>query len=100
MKIASFISLGLAIISKLSSAVLSIWAIVEFILYLVKDGHKFNWSSVVWLSVSVGICICSYVALSVFAASVYKMEKSSRKYGWEKRLEEMRKQQSERLNQK
>lgn len=61
-----------AIIAYLGSVVSSIWAIVEFILYLVKD-KIFNWWSV-W-----SILICAVLALVLFIfSSIFSIKSKSR----------------------
>lgn len=53
----SGLSMVFTLIANLLTGVFGTWAIVEFILYLVKD-KEFNWTSV-WLT---GICL----ALTIF----------------------------------
>lgn len=79
-----------AVLSYIGCTISSIWAVIEFILYLVKD-KPFNWNSL-WLTI---FFIILSVLMAVFTAAVAiyikKKEQNNKNTSFEKRLEEIRK---------
>ncbi len=59
----------LATLAHLGSVVSCIWAIVEFILYLVKD-KVFNWWSVWMILICVGLAVAMSLLSVVFASKL------------------------------
>ncbi len=90
-----------AFLAYLGATVSCIWAMVEFILYLVKD-KPFNWWSI-W---SILICSCAAIALFIIGAVMstktkYNVRKSApitdaifKKSRFQDRLEEMERQRN------
>ncbi len=93
----------LAIVSKISITISSIWAIVEFIMYLVSK-DSFNWNSLICLVVSY-VSMYLFALLTVFSEHNDKIKqaealkaqfKASGKVSkFEERLEAMRQQQNQ-----
>lgn len=87
-----------AVLAYAGISACSIWAIVEFILYLAKD-HPFNWWSVWMILICIGSSI-TLMILTVFFADLDKADKidfTPRKSAFQKRLEQLEEQRN-RLN--
>lgn len=78
---------GLTIISYFGGAISFIWAIVEFILYLVKD-KEFNWWSV-WCIIIFSVLSILFFILSTIVYS--KIIEKRKTVNFNDRLEEIRK---------
>jgi|SRR6188508_176488 len=86
------ISLIITILSYISIGICSIWSIVSFLIYLVKD-IPFNWWSLWSIIISIVVMIVSLVLTAVFKAvnhnKVYTQHIDNKpKSRWELRLEE------------
>jgi uncharacterized membrane protein YbhN (UPF0104 family) len=82
----------IALVSYLAACASCIWALVEFILYLVKD-RPFNWWSV-WTIIICGVfALVMVVIYAVVAAKENKRDlkkfQTRRKSNFEERLEKM-----------
>jgi len=91
---------AIALITYLSCIGCFIWAIVEFIIYLVKD-KPFNWLSLWICGASVVIALVSFVLGVVYEAktdSNLKISKS-KPSKFQQRLDEMIKSRNNNLNQ-
>lgn len=95
-------SIALVVVASIAASVTGVWAIVAFILYLVKD-IPFNWWSVWAFVISLIMIPIAYVFTIVAAANerkeaVAKMSKNrtsaGKKSRFQQRLEEMQKQQA------
>jgi hypothetical protein len=96
----------LALTSKICIGITTIWALVEFILFLVKK-DSFDWNSLICLGVSY-VSMYLFALLTVFSEhddkikraeelkSQYKSSGKTSKF--EERLEAMKKQQEEARN--
>lgn len=73
------------IVSYFGILVSGIWAIVSFIVYLVKD-KPFQW----WSIGSIGICTVLLFVSVFIAAYVKAVAEVKRKSKWQQRLEEIR----------
>ena len=82
----------LAFIAYLGSVVSCIWAIVEFILYLVKD-KIFNWWSVWSILICGGLALVMFIFSAVFTVKTrnksVKNFEGKRTSRFQQRLEEM-----------
>lgn len=90
------ILLILTIVSYIGIGISMVWAIVEFILYLVKD-KEFNWWSV-WLTIIFIVTAITSAILLMAIKEEYKLPKPNRdgKSKFAERLEKMEKQRNER----
>lgn len=88
------ITLGaLIVLSYITISASSIWAIVEFILYLVKD-HSFNWWSVWLIPIAILVTIVSSILIMLNKPTPVK-KMNTNKSNFQKRLEELRKQKEQ-----
>ncbi len=93
----TLILLIITLISYLGAVLCPVWALVEFILYLVKD-KEFNWSSL-WLSIISYILIVVMIFINAFyenkkqyenrQQSFIKTHGKNKKSKWQSRLEEL-----------
>lgn len=91
------ITLLLQIIAYAGGIVSSIWAIIEFIVYLVKD-HPFNWWSVWTILICIGVGIVCFFANLIFMTKNKSENRFENRFNnsgtnnrFSQRLEEMRK---------
>lgn len=81
----------LAVLAYLGSAVSCIWAIVEFILYLVKD-KVFNWWSVWMILICGGLALVMFIFSAVFTVKARNESVKNftgKKSRFQERLEQM-----------
>jgi len=84
-----------AFLAYLGAVASSIWAIVEFILYLVKD-KVFNWWSVWMILICAGVALLMFIASAVFAvknkSEIKNFTEVGKKSRFQERLEQMQKE--------
>jgi phosphotransferase system glucose/maltose/N-acetylglucosamine-specific IIC component len=83
-------------LSYLGGVVSAIWAIIEFILYLVKD-RVFNWWSVWAILICIGVGVISFLFTVIFSVKENRTPKNliKRKSAFMERLEETQKKRLE-----
>ncbi len=79
----------LSIVSYLGILVCPIWAIIEFILYLVKD-KEFNWNSLWFFISSIILFIVFLILAAYFSNKESKKNYVNSKSKWQQRLDEMK----------
>lgn len=84
----------LAVIFYLASSICSIWALIEFIIYLVKD-KEFNWWGVqgmfIFLAAAIGMSILAFI-IKVKNPKPTKSRTPLKKSKWQQRMDEIQKQ--------
>lgn len=89
-KAASLFALG-AVLIYLSCVGYIIWAIIEFILYLVKD-NPFNWLPVYLLVGTISCILLFFIIVLIIPTDKRITNRPLRKSAFQTRLEEMQKQ--------
>ena len=94
----SLMTIVFLVLAAITAKVSFIWAIVEFIIYLVKD-KPFNWHSV-WLTIgSIILTIILYIVYYVVESKGYEAKRELRqirnkKSKWQERLEKAAEQRA------
>lgn len=78
-------------ISAISITVTSIWAVVEFILYIAKD-NPFDWWSVWLMIISVILTILFYILTVILEVKRDEMNKRFKHESFQDRIEKARKE--------
>lgn len=97
MKMKAISLIVVKVLAVISANVAFLWALIEFIIYLVKD-TPFNWWSV-WafiISVVVAITVAIYGAVyssKIARSEMAKMRTGMKKSKWAQRIEEMQQKQ-------
>lgn len=78
----------IAIVGYIGICVCSIWAIVSFIIYLVKD-IPFNWWSVWTFLICCFVTFCGFVLSAIYGAKEARKETDGVVNKWQQRIKEM-----------
>jgi len=92
------ITLALGLISYFGSAASCVWAVVEFILYLVKD-KEFNWWSV-WMILICGVIAIVFLFIAAITEAKEEIEASKlapKKSKFQEKLEKMAEERKSQL---